>query len=79
MLIWFYLPDYPETAKFLTEEERQFAVNRMGDHAPKGTDKHFDKADFLLTIKSWQFWAFAYVISGSRASQAETAGFTTSS
>jgi hypothetical protein len=34
--IWFYLPDYPETAKFLTEEEREFAVARMGPYAPKG-------------------------------------------
>lgn len=57
--IWFYLPDYPETAKFLTEKERQFASDRMGPFAPKGTDKHFDKDDFWKTIKAWDFWAFA--------------------
>lgn len=31
----------------------------MGDFAPKGTDKHFDKDDFFATIKAWEFWAFA--------------------
>lgn len=31
----------------------------MGDFAPKGTDKHFDKDDFIATIKAWEFWAFA--------------------
>lgn len=61
ILIFFFLPDYPETAKFLSEEERQIAVERMGPFAPKGTDKHFDKKDFIKTITAWQFWAFAYV------------------
>lgn len=59
VLIYFYLPDYPETAKFSTEEERKLAVERMGPFAPKGTDKHFDKKDFIMTITSWQFWLFA--------------------
>lgn len=59
VVVYFYLPDYPETAKFLTPEEREFAAKRMGPHAPKGTDKHFDKADFFATIKAWQFWVFA--------------------
>lgn len=36
VLVYFYLPDYPETAKFLTQEERDFAVARMGPYAPKG-------------------------------------------
>lgn len=75
ILVYFYLPDYPETAKFLTQDERLFASERMGPYAPKGmfytsrgprtpadetgTDKHFDKADFIATVKSWQFWVFA--------------------
>ncbi|WVQ83899.1 hypothetical protein IAT38_006043 [Cryptococcus sp. DSM 104549] len=59
ILIYFFLPDFPETAKFLTCEERELAVSRMGEWAPKGTDKHFDKDDFLKTIKSWDFWLFS--------------------
>jgi len=57
--VWFGLPDYPETAKFLTEEEREFASRRMGPYAPKGTDKHFDWQDLKNTVLAWQFWAFA--------------------
>lgn len=53
------MPDYPETAKFLTEEERTFASERMGPYAPRGTDKHFDKNEFWATLKAWDFWAFA--------------------
>ncbi|GJN89408.1 hypothetical protein Rhopal_002388-T1 [Rhodotorula paludigena] len=59
ILVYFALPDFPETAKFLTPEERAFAAHRMGPFAPKGTDKHFDKADAIACVKSWQFWAFA--------------------
>lgn len=59
VLVWFVLPDYPETAKFLSVEERAFAVARLGDGAPKGTDKHFDKTEAINCLKSWQFWVFA--------------------
>lgn len=57
--IWFFLPDYPETAKWLTDEERAHAIERMGEYAPKGTDKHFDKQDFINTVKSVEFWLFS--------------------
>lgn len=53
------MPDYPETARFLTQAERTFASERMGPYAPRGTDKHFDKDDFWATVKAWDFWAFA--------------------
>ncbi|GAA6006725.1 hypothetical protein JCM11491_003158 [Sporobolomyces phaffii] len=59
IFVWFALPDYPETAKFLTPEERAFATHRMGPFAPKGTDKHFDKQAAISCLKSWQFYVFA--------------------
>ncbi|SGY79300.1 BQ5605_C008g05099 [Microbotryum silenes-dioicae] len=59
VIVWFALPDWPETATFLNEEERAFAMARLGDGAPRSTDAHFNRADFFATIKSWQFYAFA--------------------
>ena len=47
------------TAKWLNDEERDWAVRRMGEFAPKGTDKHFDKDDFIATITAPMFWIFA--------------------
>jgi hypothetical protein len=55
----FFLPNYPETAMWLTEEERAWACERMGPYAPKGTDKHFNKVDFFNTLKSLEFWLFS--------------------
>ncbi|KAH8429249.1 uncharacterized protein LDX57_006916 [Aspergillus melleus] len=36
------LPDYPETARMLTEEEREYLTGRMSDSAPSGKDKSWD-------------------------------------
>lgn len=55
----FYLPNYPETAMWLTDEERAWACERMGPYAPRGTDKHFNKVDFFNTLKSLEFWLFS--------------------
>jgi hypothetical protein len=55
----FFLPNYPETAMWLTDEERAWAVERMGPYAPKGTDSHFNKKDFFNTLKSLEFWLFS--------------------
>lgn len=57
--IQFFLPNYPETAMWLTDEERAWAVERMGPYAPKGTDSHFNKKDFVNTLKSIEFWLFS--------------------
>jgi hypothetical protein len=47
------------TSKWLNDEEREWAVERMGQFAPKGTDKHFDKDEFISTLISPMFWIFA--------------------
>jgi MFS family permease len=36
------LPDYPETARMLTEEEREFLKDRLSSSAPSGKDKSWD-------------------------------------
>lgn len=61
LFIWFLMPDWPETAKFLTDEERLFVKERLGPYAPKGTDEDFNKKEFFAVLLSWQFWAFAII------------------
>ncbi|KIV96814.1 hypothetical protein PV10_00630 [Exophiala mesophila] len=57
--VWFLMPNYPNDAKFLTEEERAFAVARMGPFAPSANDKHFDKDIAKKTLMEPLFWLFA--------------------
>lgn len=58
-MVWFMLPDYPQTAAWLTPEERAFAVKRLGPYAPSMKDKHWDKAIALRTVADPFFWLFS--------------------
>ncbi|KAG8631635.1 hypothetical protein KVT40_000775 [Elsinoe batatas] len=57
--VWFLMPNYPNDAKFLTPEERAFAVARMGVYAPSKDDKHFDKKIAKETLAEPIFWIYA--------------------
>ncbi|KAJ5090235.1 Major facilitator superfamily domain general substrate transporter [Penicillium argentinense] len=54
----FGLPDYPETAKMLTEEERTFLKGRLSASAPKGEDKSWDWGDIAMLLRSPTLYTF---------------------
>lgn len=51
---WFAIPDLPhhKSARFLTEEEKECAVRRLGE-SRKTT---WDLTVFRRVLLSWQFW-----------------------
>eukprot|EP01100_Stratorugosa_tubuloviscum_P011772 TRINITY_DN5339_c0_g1_i1.p1 TRINITY_DN5339_c0_g1~~TRINITY_DN5339_c0_g1_i1.p1 ORF type:complete len:459 (-),score=185.00 TRINITY_DN5339_c0_g1_i1:63-1439(-) len=52
----FYLPNYPNNAKWLTEEERKLAKLRLPDIEEKKSNFEFDKVlDILLNTTVWFF------------------------
>jgi hypothetical protein len=55
----FGLPDYPETAKFLTSEERAFLSDRLAATAPKGTKGHWDWASLRELFKNPTLYTFS--------------------
>jgi len=59
IIVWIFMPDYPSDAKFLTEEERIFAVARMGPFAPNKEDKTFDVKVAKQTLLNPVFWLYA--------------------
>ncbi|WWC95607.1 hypothetical protein V866_002472 [Kwoniella sp. B9012] len=59
VVLFFLLPDFPETAKFLNDQEREFAARRLGQYAPKMSDKHFVWSEIWATIRAFDFWLFA--------------------
>ncbi|KAH7325632.1 major facilitator superfamily transporter [Stachybotrys elegans] len=59
VMVWFWLPDYPQTASWLTPEERAFAVARLGPYAPSMKDKHWDSKVAKETVMEPFFWLFA--------------------
>lgn len=52
------MPNYPQDAKFFTEEERAFAVARMGPFAPNKEDKTFDIKAAKATLLDPLFRAY---------------------
>ncbi|KAJ4987630.1 high-affinity nicotinic acid transporter [Stagonosporopsis vannaccii] len=54
----FWLPDYPETAKFLTKEERLYLKDRLASNAPKG-GKHWDWASLKTMTKDPTLYSFS--------------------
>lgn len=59
VMVWIMLPDYPQTAGWLTPEERAFAVKRLGPYAPSISDKHWDSKVAKQTLVDPFFWLFA--------------------
>ncbi|KAN0099567.1 MFS general substrate transporter [Hyaloscypha variabilis] len=59
--LYFFLPDRPETAKFLTERERQFVVDRiaLGTGSGRGRITNSDKvtwAGIKVAFSDWKVW-----------------------
>jgi len=58
-LTFFYLPERPETCKFLTPEEKTWVVSHVGTTST--TDRKSMRkfvSDLKLTLRSWKLWFF---------------------
>ncbi|KAF3002652.1 hypothetical protein E8E13_009398 [Curvularia kusanoi] len=53
-----WLPDYPETANFLTEQERYHLKDRLASKAPKG-EKHWDWDSLKILMKDPTLYTFS--------------------
>lgn len=53
------LPNYPETAKLLNEEERKYATTRLVKTAPQGKKGNWDYKSLLDLVKDPTFYTFS--------------------
>ncbi|KAJ7646876.1 MFS general substrate transporter [Roridomyces roridus] len=57
LVAFFALVDFPDTAKFLTEEERAFVIWRKKfDNSSVGEEEHFEKRHLIQAVTDWQVW-----------------------
>ncbi|KAF1837695.1 MFS general substrate transporter [Decorospora gaudefroyi] len=69
LVIWKILPDNPETAKFLTQPERDLLVRRLADDSGSGqgvttnSDK-IGKKQIMAGLKDWKIWAATVIFWG---------------
>jgi MFS family permease len=56
--LYFLLPDRPETAKFLTKQEREFVVNRLALYTGSGMGRttNADKISVTQILKALKTW-----------------------
>ena len=69
LIIWKILPDSPETAKFLTQPERDLLVRRLANDSNSGqgqvtnSDK-IDKKHIIAGLSDWKIWAATVIFWG---------------
>ncbi|KAG8630689.1 hypothetical protein KVT40_002308 [Elsinoe batatas] len=60
-LVWFCLPDYPETSNWLSAEEKELAKTRLAVDGSQSTGKNLTWAEAKATLTDWRLYGH-YVI-----------------
>jgi hypothetical protein len=63
-LVWFFLPDYPEGAHWLSEEEKALAAQRLQLEGSKDQDSAMTWADAKETLTDLRLWGHYIVYFG---------------
>lgn len=56
-----YLPNYPDSAKWLKEEEKAYLLARLPPQSPKSTDADLSLPDIWMALKLPTTWAFSFL------------------
>ncbi|KAI6093398.1 MFS general substrate transporter [Hypoxylon rubiginosum] len=56
VLVWFFLPDYPERASWLSESEKDLAAHRLYHEGAKGSASSLTWADVKSTLTDWRLY-----------------------
>lgn len=57
ILVWLFLPDFPETVHWLTAEELDLAKKRLAGEGSAGNAKALTWADFKNVLTDWRLYA----------------------
>lgn len=56
ILVFFFLPDYPETASWLSAEEKELAAERLKFEGSQGSGASLSWKEAKATILEWRLW-----------------------
>ncbi|KAJ6014232.1 hypothetical protein N7540_008823 [Penicillium herquei] len=59
--VWFLLPDFPETANWLTEKEKKFIQARLPSNAPRASEENFNLREVIESLKDIRLWLFMLI------------------
>ncbi|KAK8149784.1 hypothetical protein G3M48_005537 [Beauveria asiatica] len=60
-IIWFVLPDFPETASWLTEREKKFIQARLPANAPRAAEANFNLSEIVASLRDKRLWLFTLI------------------
>ncbi|KAK3323338.1 major facilitator superfamily domain-containing protein [Cercophora scortea] len=58
VFIYFYLPDFPDDASWMTDREKAFVKARLPINSPRDGEDDFNWAEFITTLKDKKLWLF---------------------
>ncbi|KAI1811471.1 pantothenate transporter [Poronia punctata] len=61
VVIWFCLPDFPETASWLSDKEKAFVQARLPPNAPRASEENFDVKEIWEALKDKRLWLFTLI------------------
>ncbi|KAJ3019658.1 UNVERIFIED_CONTAM: hypothetical protein HDU68_010573 [Siphonaria sp. JEL0065] len=63
-LVYFFLPNYPQDAGFLTEFERKYAVERLAKEGIDSTETHYDRKQLFAALTDPKVVMFSFIYLG---------------
>ncbi|EME78268.1 uncharacterized protein MYCFIDRAFT_190618 [Pseudocercospora fijiensis CIRAD86] len=61
---WFMVFDWPDTARFLTPDERLRVRRRLAEDKQSSTGEEYDKRHIIAALKDWKCWGYALIYMG---------------
>ncbi|KAE9367761.1 pantothenate transporter [Stipitochalara longipes BDJ] len=58
VILYFTLPDFPPTARWLTEKEKAFIQARLPKNAPREAESSFNFREIITSLKDFKMWLF---------------------
>lgn len=62
LCFWFFIPDNPMKARFLSREERVIAVERLRNQSTGVENKTWKREQFWEALRDWKPWAVSVQI-----------------
>ncbi|PPJ56559.1 hypothetical protein CBER1_03885 [Cercospora berteroae] len=61
---WWMVFDWPDTARFLTPDERLRVRRRLAEDKQSSTGEEYDKRHIIAALKDWKCWGYAVIYMG---------------
>jgi MFS family permease len=61
---WWMVFDWPDTARFLTPDDRIRLRRRLAQDKQSSTAEHYDKRHIYAALKDWKTWGYAFIYMG---------------